>query len=156
MNTTDYTATIEYLPGRRAAIIELTDPRGEWAGGGKIEIRSSLRSDLYEEGYRAASRAAAVKGGRLSRFSEYVEPRAPEPKSPAPTPSTCGQTAAVVQLRRPGNALNIEHFVNFSTRCRLKLPEHWTGSGASSLRWLGSGGDPTVFGACTPERCPAA
>ncbi len=40
------------------------------------------------------------------------------------------------------------------TRCRLKLPDHWTGAGASSLRWLGSGGSPLVFGVCTPGNCP--
>lgn len=63
-------ATIEFLNGQRAAIIELTDiSTGEWAGAGRIEVRSGRRDDLYEEGYRQAAVSAHSKGGRLERFS---------------------------------------------------------------------------------------
>jgi hypothetical protein len=64
-----FRATIEYLPGQPAAIVSLTDEHGEWAGAGRIEVRSGRSSDLYEEGYRWAARAAAGKGGRLDRYS---------------------------------------------------------------------------------------
>lgn len=72
-NATRFSAAIEYLPGLRAAIIELTDSRGEWAGGSRIGLARNApsgRTSLYEEGFRAAERAAAVKGGSLERFSE--------------------------------------------------------------------------------------
>ncbi len=55
--------------------------------------------------------------------------------------------------RRPANALNVEIMTPLS-RCRQKLPEHWTGTGASALRWLGSGGSALVFGHCS-RPCPA-
>jgi len=151
--TNRFWATIEFLPGQRAAIIELTTTLGEWAGGGRIEVRpinGDVRGALIEAGYVHASASAAAKGGVLDRFSEFSEP-AP---APTPTPTSCGQAASVVQLRRPVNGLNVEHFVNSPVRCRLKMPGHWSGSGRSSLRWLGSGGDATVFGSCTPGNCP--
>lgn len=69
MTPNDYSATIEYISHGRA-IIELTDSLGQWAGGHKIEVRSGLKSDLYEAGYRAASAEAAIKGGRLGRYTE--------------------------------------------------------------------------------------
>jgi hypothetical protein len=62
-------ATVEFLSGQSAAYLELTDQTGEWAGSGRIEVRSGLRSDLYEEAYRQASLNAQSKGGRLERFS---------------------------------------------------------------------------------------
>lgn len=65
---TDYSATIEYL-GNGAAIVAIFDSRGEWVGAGRVEVRSRLRSDLYEAGYRHASLSAMSKGGRLGRFS---------------------------------------------------------------------------------------
>lgn len=69
-NTTRFWATIEFIRGQRAAIIELTNvTTGEWAGGGRIEIKSSLRSDLYEAGYVHASFNAAAKGGTLDRYT---------------------------------------------------------------------------------------
>lgn len=71
--TNRFSATIEYLPGQRAAIIELTDSRGEWAGGGRIDVRpinGDVHGALYEAGYVDASRRAACKGGVLDRFSE--------------------------------------------------------------------------------------
>lgn len=69
MKSTDYSATIEYLPGQGAAIVALFDSAGQWSGAGRIEVRSGLRSDLYEAGYHAASASATIKGGRLARFS---------------------------------------------------------------------------------------
>jgi hypothetical protein len=42
-----------------------------------------------------------------------------------------------------------------STRCLLKLPEHWS-EGAKklgALRWIGSGGSCLVFGVCD-SNCP--
>lgn len=36
------------------------------------------------------------------------------------------------------------------------MPEHWRGPGASSLRWLASGGSPLVFGPCSPGACPSS
>lgn len=144
-------ATVEFLPGQRAAIIELTDSRGDWTGGFRIDIRSPLRSDLYEEGYRAASSAAAVKGGTLDRFCEYQGPSVPA--RPAGDPDACGQLVSADFLRRPANALNVE-VMQPMPRCRRKMPEHWSGTGTSSLRWLASGGSPLVFGRCTPANCP--
>jgi len=64
-----YSATIEFLAGQSAAIVALTDPSGEWAGAGRIEVRSGRKVDLYEEGYRYASISAQSKGGRLGRYS---------------------------------------------------------------------------------------
>lgn len=70
-------------------------------------------------------------------------------------PDTCGQLTSGPLLRRPVNGLNVEIGAPLP-RCRLKLPEHWSGAGASSLRWLASGGSPLVFGLCTPGACPNA
>ena len=67
----------------------------------------------------------------------------------------CEQLIRPTLLRRPGNALNIEIGAPLP-RCRLKMPDNWTGSGRSSLRWIASGGDLTVFGPCTPNACPSA
>jgi hypothetical protein len=66
-------ATVEFLSGQKAAILELTDQAGEWAGSGRIEVRSGLKSDLYEEAYRQASLRAQIHGGRLERFSVVRE-----------------------------------------------------------------------------------
>lgn len=63
-------ATIEYLKGQGAAIVELTDQDGGWQGAGRIEVRSGARGDLYEQGYIHASRSAAAKGGTLERYRE--------------------------------------------------------------------------------------
>jgi hypothetical protein len=68
-NASRYSATIEYLPGQRAAIVALTDGLGEWAGAHRVEVRSGLKSDLYEAGYKCASVEATMKGGTLDRFS---------------------------------------------------------------------------------------
>ena len=69
---TYFTATIEYLHGQSAAIVCLTDGFGGWAGAGRIEVRSGLRSDLYEAGYRMASLSAMSKGGRLETYKEVA------------------------------------------------------------------------------------
>ena len=68
---TNYTATIEYLDGQRAAIVTLAGPDGEWAGAGRIECRpinGRVREALYEQGYVTASASAAAKGGRLDAY----------------------------------------------------------------------------------------
>jgi hypothetical protein len=65
---TTFNATIEFISGQRAAIVTLTDSRGEWSGAGRIEVRSGLKADLYEQGYRHASFSAAAKGGRLETY----------------------------------------------------------------------------------------
>lgn len=163
-NQSNFSATIEYLPGHRAAIIELSDFRGEWAGGFRFELpraASTGRASLYEEGFRAAERAAAVKGGNLDRFSEYADRSDPPEvgrgsflEYDAPAMETCGQFIQPALIPRPGNCVTVEIGIPLP-RCRLKLPSHWTGTGASSLRWLGSGGSPLVFGPCTPAMCPS-
>ena len=62
--------TIEYLPGGRHAIINLTDANGGWQGAERIELPRAKhgRSALYEQGYAAADRKATHKGGRLETF----------------------------------------------------------------------------------------
>jgi len=67
-------ATIEFLKGQNAAIIDLHDAAGEWAGASRISYTrpayrgASVRDSLYEVGYAHASRAAALKGGRLETY----------------------------------------------------------------------------------------
>lgn len=70
---TNYSATFEFLSGQSAAIVELTDGHGNWAGGSRVDIRSTNKADLYEACYLRASQAAAVKGGILDRFSEVSQ-----------------------------------------------------------------------------------
>ena len=57
--------------------------------------------------------------------------------------------------RRPGNALNIEHFGVFPQRCKLKIPSEWkrTGNQPSAARWILSGGELIVFGPCLMCKC---
>lgn len=130
-------ATVEFLSGQRAAILTLTDQAGEWAGSGRIEVRSGLRSDLYEEAYRQASFNAESKGGRLERLSVVRE--------------SCPSRRELATERRPGNALNVE-IGTPSARCVEKRPEHWPES-VSAIRWIASGGELLVFGHCAGE-CP--
>jgi len=59
----------------------------------------------------------------------------------------CPHQVEVKQLRRPANALCIEWFVVYPVRCLLKRPEHWPDT-ISSLVWLYSGGEATVFSPC--------
>jgi hypothetical protein len=54
--------------------------------------------------------------------------------------------------RRPANALCIEVGTP-ATRCTMKPPENWKGTGVGAVRWLGSGGSPLVFGVCSAD-CP--
>lgn len=142
--------TVEFLSGQPAAIITLTTATGEWAGSGRIEVRSGLRSDLYEEAYRQASLNAHFKGGRLERFS--VE--APEPPPPPFREFRRGCRARVESPieRRPANALNLE-FIQPADRCLNQKPSHWP-DGAWALRWIHSGGSPLVFGECSAQTCP--
>jgi hypothetical protein len=129
--------TIEFLSGQRAAILELTNQAGEWASSGRIEVRSGLRSDLYEEAYRQASLRAQTHGGRLERFSVVRE--------------SCPSRRELAVERRPGNALNIEIGTPMP-RCVEKTPDHWPNAGMAT-RWIASGGDVLVFGLCSGE-CP--
>lgn len=73
-------ATIEFLPGHHAAIVELqrVDGAVAWAGGFRVEIRqlstetdTEARARIRVRGYYYAARAAALKGGDLDRFSDY-------------------------------------------------------------------------------------
>jgi len=73
--TTKFHGTVEYLVGQHAAIVELTDGMGEWAGASRIDLRpvafetrEGLQSRLYEAGYIRASASAASKGGRLETY----------------------------------------------------------------------------------------
>lgn len=130
-------ATIEFLSGQSAAILTLTNEAGEWAGSGRIEVRSGLQFDLYEEAYRQASLRAQIHGGRLERFSVVRE--------------SCGSRVEPGLERRPANALNVE-IGQPHARCLNKRPDHWP-EGMSSLRWVASGGEALVFGLCGGE-CP--
>jgi len=65
---TRYNATIEHLPGQRAAIITLETTKGEWAGAQRINLPRSSKSDLYEFGYTTASISASGKGGTLDSY----------------------------------------------------------------------------------------
>lgn len=130
-------ATVEFLSGQHAAILTLTDRAGEWAGSGRIEVRSGLQSDLYEEAYRQASFHAQAKGWRLERFSVVRE--------------SCGSRVQPELERRPANALNVE-IGQPQARCLNKRPKHWPES-MSSLRWIASGGEALVFGCCGGQ-CP--
>lgn len=125
-------ATVEFLSGQRAAILTLTNEAGEWSGSGRIEVRSGLQFDLYEEAYRQASLRAQSHGGRLERFSVVRE--------------SCGSRVQPELERRPGNALNVE-IGQPQARCLNKRPDHWPES-MSALRWMASGGEALVFGAC--------
>jgi hypothetical protein len=144
-------ATVEFLKGQSAAILELTDQQGDFAGAGRIEVRSGRRSDLYEEAYRQASLNASGKGGRLERFSVVGE------ASPVVLPTwrtyreTCHARLENQQLRRPANALNVE-IGTAMDRCVAKRPSHWP-EHMSALRWIASGGAVLVFGLCSPA-CP--
>ena len=61
--------------------------------------------------------------------------------------ANCPHRVTIEQPRRPGNALNVEHFAVAPVRCVLKRPEHWPTS-VSATRWLRSGGSTLVFDAC--------
>jgi len=147
--TTDlvFSATIEFLPGQRAAIVEMTGPDGEWSGGGRIEVRRGhgVRELLMAAGRRDAAQRAAIKGGVLGSFSVFP--------GPANDERVCASQVLFQVQRRPVNGLNVE-IGQPLPRCLNKLPEHWTGTGASSARWIASGGSALVFGYCTPNACP--
>lgn len=149
-------ATIEFLPGQGAAIIELHSTVGKWAGGGRVECRSGERSDLYEIGYKEASMRASAKGGMLDRFSEYTPPAPQRPSAARENFRTfaenCTSRVELSTLPRPANALTVEATFFPAARCLNKRPSHWPES-ASSLRWIGSGGDAYVFGPCS-RSCP--
>lgn len=65
----NFTATIERITSTRA-IVTLFDASGEWAGASRVDLPRGATTGLYEAGYARASQAAALKGGRLDRFSE--------------------------------------------------------------------------------------
>lgn len=60
---------IEILEDQRTAIVTLYDEKGKWAGSGRIENKWGDAESLYEDGYNKAVQNAAVKGGRLERFT---------------------------------------------------------------------------------------
>jgi len=61
-----FNATFQVLrPG--LAIVELTDAAGAWAGSYRIDAKP--RRKLYDIGYDRAATEAALKGGRLQRYS---------------------------------------------------------------------------------------
>jgi len=62
--------TIEYLPGGREAVIEVSDGRGGWFGAERISLPRAKhgRRALYEQGYTAASIKAAAHDGMLDTF----------------------------------------------------------------------------------------
>lgn len=66
--------------------------------------------------------------------------------------SSCACRIEIAMPRRPANALCIE-IMEPMPHCTSKIPAHWTGRGASALRWLASGGSPLVLGRCSPN-CP--
>lgn len=68
-------------------------------------------------------------------------------------PHNCRFRVVPCIVERRANALCVEVGAWPQPRCTLKLPSHWTGKGASALRWLGSGGSPLVLGLCTAH-CP--
>jgi hypothetical protein len=69
-----FNATIEFLPGRKAAIVSLTDDTGEWVCGGRVETNCgshcghSIHDSLYEIGYTHASLSAQSKGGTIETY----------------------------------------------------------------------------------------
>lgn len=171
-------ATIEFLGGQPAVILTLTNQAGEWAGSGRIELRSyvgrNIRAALYEEAYRHASFNAHSKGGRLERFSVEGPPflcdgcptldsclaheRCAFPESQKHAAwldrrETCGASVTPIFQRRPTNALNVEPIQPWA-RCLDKKPLTWP-KGASSLRWIASGGEAWIFGPCSAN-CPRA
>lgn len=139
-------ATIEFLTGQSAAILTLTNETGEWAGSTRIQTRSGLRSDLYEEAYRQASFNAHAKGGRLERFS-VAKPA----MGHAEYSATCGARIDPPFQHRRANALNVEPIQPFP-RCVDKRPSHWPHN-MTGLRWIASGGEAWVFGMCS-SNCP--
>jgi len=70
-NMNKFYATLEFIAGQSAAIVELTDQHGEWSGGGRIEGRS--KAIICEKAYIHASLSAQSKGGRLERFSQVSQ-----------------------------------------------------------------------------------
>jgi len=142
--------TVEFLSGQKAAILTLTNAAGEWSGEGRIEVRSGLESDLYEEAYRQASLRAQSHGGRLERFSVVESPQPPRPTWKKRR-ETCGANVTPAFQHRRANALNVEPIQPWA-RCLDKKPAHWP-EGASALRWMASGGEAFVFGACS-ALCP--
>lgn len=64
-----FNGTIEFLVGQPAAVVTLTDERGEWVGSCRVELPRGVASgDLYEMGRAHAWEIVEVKGGRLETF----------------------------------------------------------------------------------------
>lgn len=65
-----FNATVEMLPGQKAAIVTLFTLAGEWSGAGRIDLPRSSRPDydLYEHGYTTACQSAACKGGTVETY----------------------------------------------------------------------------------------
>lgn len=64
--------TIEYLPGKREALVALHDAKGDWFGAERITLPRAKHGKraLYELGYAAASVKATTHGGVLETFKE--------------------------------------------------------------------------------------
>lgn len=140
--------TVEYINDQiGVAVVTLTDAGGEWAGSGRVEIRSSSRAALYEAAYIRAAQAAASKGGCLKTFAAVGV------VTFAVFASACAERVALTVERRPGNALNVEVGCP-ADRCRMQPPGHWPAGGPGVARWLASGGSPLVLGACSDVTCP--
>lgn len=62
--------TIEYLPGKREAIVALHDAKGAWFGAARVRLPRAKhgKQALYELGYTEASIKAAAHGGVLETF----------------------------------------------------------------------------------------
>lgn len=136
----NYSATIEFLTGQKAAIVTLFDQSGEWSGSSRIEPRSGSRADLYEQGYTHASCSATLKGGWLDRYSVAGTP------SDKPT-KPCRSLLEPSLERRRVNGLNIEIGTPL-LRCSRKSPD------GRGLAWLLSGGSMLAYGHCNPNICP--
>lgn len=65
----------------------------------------------------------------------------------------CPHQTAGERAAKQRNALRLEVLPSGDPRCLLERPAHWPES-ASSLRWIASGGSPTVFRKCRPGSRP--
>lgn len=61
-----FTATIAFLRPN-LAVVELATAAGAWAGSYRVDAHPS--APLYDLGYNRAATEAALKGGRLERYS---------------------------------------------------------------------------------------
>lgn len=67
--------------------------------------------------------------------------------------SKCSQSCEIEQPKGI-SALNLEYSVALAHRCMLKIPKHFENSNISGVRWILSGGHPSVLGVCSMSNCP--